>query len=311
MRKQAKALLLLNRESQRAKASLANLEQERKESKSETKLISIACDLMSFEDVRKAAANVNDTCQEYGGLDVLANNAGIMSFPDNRTKDGYDVQMQTNHLSHFLLTKLVLPSFELALQEGKEVRICQHSSKARDRMGDLEAKYFETPPVGGLGGNAFSKKFERYHQTKLANTCFALMLHKKLQEKGYDVSKIKSVVAEPGIAGTDLGANLVGASNSTCLKLFSGLGTCLLKNVVGVQSAADGALPLIHACFAEAVDSGDFFYPEHIRTGKPLKALSKGQLQQAAKSDEKLTLNVDNHELLWAKSEEACGVFFE
>jgi len=42
-------------------------------------------------------------------LDVLVNNAGIMATGDIATKDGYDIQMQTNHLSHFLLTARVWP----------------------------------------------------------------------------------------------------------------------------------------------------------------------------------------------------------
>ena len=41
--------------------------------------------------------------------DVLVNNAGVMALPDVVTDDGYDVQMQTNHLSHFLLTSLLWP----------------------------------------------------------------------------------------------------------------------------------------------------------------------------------------------------------
>jgi len=42
-----------------------------------------------------------------GGIDVLCNNAGVMALEDQATKEGYDVQMQTNHLSHFLLTREV------------------------------------------------------------------------------------------------------------------------------------------------------------------------------------------------------------
>eukprot|EP00971_Amphidinium_carterae_P014548 287188-Amphidinium_carterae.1 len=56
------------------------------------------------------ALKVKQTAQELKkslgstGLDVLCNNAGIMATKDEATADGCDTQMQTNHLSHFLLT---------------------------------------------------------------------------------------------------------------------------------------------------------------------------------------------------------------
>ena len=42
-------------------------------------------------------------------LMYYAINAGVMALKDKATIDGFDVQMQTNHLSHFLLTKLCMP----------------------------------------------------------------------------------------------------------------------------------------------------------------------------------------------------------
>ena len=74
----------------------------------------IECDLQSYASVRAAAAKLNGIAAEFGGLDALVNNAGVMGVPDERTSDGFDVQMQTNHLSHFLLTKLVMSSLEAA-----------------------------------------------------------------------------------------------------------------------------------------------------------------------------------------------------
>ena len=74
-----------------------------KKNNPEAELFLVECDLQSFESVRKAAKEVVKLCHK--GLDALCNNAGVMALKDIATSDGFDVQMQTNHLSHFLLTK--------------------------------------------------------------------------------------------------------------------------------------------------------------------------------------------------------------
>ena len=58
------------------------------------------------------------------GLNVLCNNAGVMALGDKATTDGYDLQMQTNHLSHFLLTKELWPLLE---KKGADARVVNHS----------------------------------------------------------------------------------------------------------------------------------------------------------------------------------------
>ena len=95
-------VLLLNRESERSAASFKFLKKEVPEGK----LFTITCDLQVFESVRNAIAKIKST---YDVIDVLCNNAGVMALEDLATKDGYDIQMQTNCLSHFLLTKELFP----------------------------------------------------------------------------------------------------------------------------------------------------------------------------------------------------------
>mmetsp|Transcript_109960 Transcript_109960/g.342837 ORF Transcript_109960/g.342837 Transcript_109960/m.342837 type:complete len:115 (-) Transcript_109960:191-535(-) len=90
--------------------------------------ISIPCDLMSFKSVRAAADKM---CADFSqkGMDALVNNAGIMAFKDKATEDGCDVQMQTNHLSHFLLAKLCMPLLETAASLRGEARIVGGTSR--------------------------------------------------------------------------------------------------------------------------------------------------------------------------------------
>merc|ERR1712232_744150 len=116
-------------------------------------------------------------------------NAGIMGTADEATKDKYDTQMQTNHLSHFLLTAKLFPLVVAASEEYGDARLVQHSSLARNATehGKLEEKYLG-PNGGNLGGDEGLGKagfrnppFYRYSQTKLANSVFSQALHEKLQ----------------------------------------------------------------------------------------------------------------------------------
>ena len=119
--KGARGVLLLNRPSPRSAAceeALISLAPDG------THVCAVDCDLSSFDSVQKAALTVEMKSREWkgasgGGLDVLVNNAAVAWQPDERTENGLEVQMQTNHLSHVLLVNLLLPS----LEERAELRI--------------------------------------------------------------------------------------------------------------------------------------------------------------------------------------------
>ncbi|WP_439101244.1 SDR family NAD(P)-dependent oxidoreductase [Congregibacter sp.] len=97
--------VLLNRPSKRVDAMLGSL----KDAVPDGNFVTIECDLQNFASVRSAAEEIKN---RYDAIYCLANNAGIMATPDEATVDGYDTQMQTNHLSHFLLTAELLPLLE-------------------------------------------------------------------------------------------------------------------------------------------------------------------------------------------------------
>ena len=82
------------------------------ESCSDAGFVKVECDLQSFESVKRAAHMIINECKD--GLDALCNNAGVMALKDQATNDGFDIQMQTNHLSHFLMTKELMPILKKA-----------------------------------------------------------------------------------------------------------------------------------------------------------------------------------------------------
>ncbi len=238
-------VLLLNRESARALASLDRLRGEVPEGK----FVAITCDLQDFASVRNA---IDEIKEKHDRLDILCNNAGVMALPDEATKDGYDIQMQTNCLSHFLLTKELFP----LLRQSDDARVVNQSSMAR-MGGPLSAEYFgkNGANLGGDGSEeevaSFSgPRWERYHQTKLANCAFTYGLQKKLEES--KITNVKSLLAHPGLALTSL-------QSTTASTGGMDLDIPFMQNA---QSAEDGALGIIRACTDPEAVSGNFYGPE-------------------------------------------------
>ena len=290
--KKGATVIMLNRSSERAAASANSLRGECSDGKFDD---TIPCDLMSFESVR-AAGELMLAKYATTGIHVLCCNAGIMAFPDEATKDGYDVQMQTNHLSHFLLTSLLLPLLEKAADkegEAGQARIVNHSSMARHE-GKLIEKYLQKNG-GNLGGNGANMlvgaRWRRYGQTKLANAVFTQALSKRLSSMN---SKVISACAAPGLAQTNLQVATLatgGMSNGCCGSM------CIMSLA---QSPADGSMPILHASFMPAVQSGDFYEPP----GMGLKGLPTKV--KATKHE----THVASHEMLWTASETAIGAKF-
>ena len=273
-------VLLLNRESDRSKAALEKLQSEVPDGTFEA----VACDLQDFASVRAAADTIKRT---HDRLDVLCNNAGVMALPDQATKDGYDVQMQTNSISPFLLTKEL---FGL-LRKSDDGRVVNHTSAARNGA-PHDPKYFEKRG-GDLGGDGTEvqnasfdgPRWQRYHQSKLANCTFTYELKAKLEAKG--ISNVKVMIAHPGLAATRL---QVTTAKTGGMEKNSDLMT-------RAQSAEDGALGILRACADPEAVSGDFFGPEGW-TGFPKKL-----------PPEDLLRDEENIRIQWEGCEAAVGSF--
>lgn len=90
--------------------------------------------------------------------------------PDESTGDGYPKEMQTNHLSQFMLASKLFPLLQQGAARSGTARIVTHSSGARKNPNTPVNKEHYGKNGGKLGGDG--NKWERYHQTKMANVLF-------------------------------------------------------------------------------------------------------------------------------------------
>ncbi|MGH7897339.1 MAG: oxidoreductase [Candidatus Binatia bacterium] len=237
-----------------------------------------ALDLSSLASVRAFADWFRSRRER---LDVLANNAGVMALPRRETADGFEMQFGTNHLGHFALTGLLLPS----LLRAPGARIVSQSSSAH-RFGSID--------FDDLNGKRRYGRWRAYGQSKIANLLFAYELQRRLAASGADAI---SVACHPGYSATELqfaGARMEGSSLME--RLFT------LGNRFLAQDAATGALPLLYAATAADVRGGDYIGPDGIGEawGCPKKVGSNERSHDTAVAAR-----------LWAVSEELTGVRYD
>ena len=241
-----------------------------------------ALDLMDLDSVRKFAAS-----QSTKPIDVLLNNAGIMAVPFEKTKDGFESQMGTNHLGHFLLTELLFD----AISRGSNPRIVNVSSSAH-RLGKLK--------TGDINELNVSKEnyspWTVYGNSKLVNLLFTNELVRRLKLVN---SNITVAVAHPGYANTNL--QLVAATKRSGIRKSVELAVTKFMNIILGQSAANGALPQIAACTWVDIQSGDYLGPRGLfeSRGKPKKV----KMNKAAQ-------DIELAKRVWRTSEELLGVTF-
>ncbi|MFZ1178041.1 MAG: SDR family oxidoreductase [Mycobacterium sp.] len=152
----------------------------------DAKLTIKSLDLSSLAAVAAVGEQLN---AEGRPIDILINNAGVMTPPErDTTADGFELQFGSNHLGHFALTAHLLP----LLRAAKGARVVSLSSLAA-RFGKI---HFQDPQ--------FEKSYSAmsaYGQSKLAVLMFARELNRRSREAGWGVM---SNAAHPGLTMTNL-----------------------------------------------------------------------------------------------------------
>jgi len=228
----------------------------------------IEMDLSSIVSVKYFAAQV---LKNYERLDVLINNAGIMACPYDKTKEGNEIQMGTNHLGHFALTGLLLP----LLEKTNNARIVATSSIGH-RMGKIDFDDI----------NWEKRKYsptQAYSDSKLANLYFVYELAKKLN---HQKKEIKVTASHPGWTKTDL------QKHTWYMRML---------NPLFSQGTDQGVLPTLRAAFDPQAGSGDYFGPSRFfeMHGSPVvvESSERAKDSEAAKK-------------LWEISERLTNIYY-
>ncbi len=144
------------------------------------------CDLGNFESIRSFCASF---AERYARLDVLINNAGVVSLKRELTDDGYESMLGVNHLGHFLLTTELLGLLH-ASPQGRIVVVSSGAYKVGHiHFDDMNLQH---------GFNVV----KGYAQSKLANILFTRELARRLEGSNVTVNCL-----HPGAVGTSLGVN--------------------------------------------------------------------------------------------------------
>jgi NAD(P)-dependent dehydrogenase (short-subunit alcohol dehydrogenase family) len=210
----------------------------------DAKLTIKALDLSSLASVAALGEQLN---AEGRPIDILINNAGVMTPPErDTTADGFELQFGSNHLGHFALTGHVLP----LLRAANGARVVSLSSLAARQSGKI---HFDDPQ--------FEKSYRAmsaYGQSKLAVLMFALELDKRSRAAGWG---IVSNAAHPGLTKTNL--QIAGPSHG---REKPALMERLYKSSWRFapflwQEIDEGILPAVYAAATPHAEGGAFYGP--------------------------------------------------
>ena len=229
----------------------------------------VTLDLSNMQSVRRAAAEIRE---RFDGFDAIINNAGVMQTPEQRTADGLELQLATNHLGHFLLDGLL---FDLVENRGGRVVAVASIVHKRGQM------HFDDLMLSDS-----YRPTRAYAQSKLANLLFAFELDRRLKAVG---SAVQSIACHPGYAATNLQTT---GPTGAMRALYQVL------NRLFAQSAKAGAVPLVLAAAGAEAKAGAYYGPTgSFDAGGPVgdAAVAEAALDQSSAAR------------LWAASERLVG----
>jgi len=177
--KMGATVVMVCRNESRGETAMAEL----KEKSGNSSISLFIADLSVQNSIRQLVTDFNS---KFERLDILINNAGVITQTRILTEDGLETQFALNHLAPFLLTELLLDS----LKKSDSARIINISSNAHQsaniNFDDLQSEQTYQPK-------------EVYQRTKLCNILFTYELARQLQG-----TSLTANCVHPGVIRTKL-----------------------------------------------------------------------------------------------------------
>ncbi|KAM0726100.1 Retinol dehydrogenase 11 [Formica fusca] len=203
-------------------------------------------DLCSLKSVRDCAKKL---LTNEPAIHLLINNAGIMMSPHEKTKDGFELQLQSNYLGHFLLTLLLLPKIQ---SSAPDCRIVNVSSLAH---------VFGNIQFNDMNLDKSYSPLKAYTQSKLANILFTKEFARRLKEAG--ISGINVYSLHPGVIRTELSRHYSKTIIPGARFFYRNIMRPFIKNPV------QGAQTTIHCAIDEKVANETGLYYAECRVTRP------------------------------------------
>ena len=234
-----------------------------------------ALDLTSLESIRNFA---NSITEEFN---VLILNAGVMATPLAHTKDGFELQLGTNHLGHFALAGL--------LQSKVTDRIVSVSSQAH-RLGNFGNGSKEEMLRRAKGVGPY-KPWGAYGDSKLANLLFINELQRRIMKNDW---RFNAYSVHPGYSNTNLQSVSPAMRGASAEARVTAAANALIA-----QSASRGALPTLCAATHSPIVGASYIGPDGFMEMRGFPKLTRAA---GIAYDQEIAAN------LWAVSEELTGV---
>ncbi|KIM95468.1 hypothetical protein OIDMADRAFT_133972 [Oidiodendron maius Zn] len=198
-------------------------------------------DLMSLDSVRACAAEFLSKSQT---LNIFIANAAVMACPEGKTKDGFEIQFGVNHLAHFLLFNLLMPTL-LTSAEARLPSRAVFLSSISHRQGE--------PKFENLSFESEYQPSVAYGASKTADIWTANEIDRRYGTKG-----LHAFAVHPGGIKTDLQRHMPQEAKVGMYRLLD----------LGGKTIEQGAATTVWAATAKALEDKGGLYLEDCQVSK-------------------------------------------